>query len=419
MTSYAVPPSAARLTSSLRDVGYDFHSAIADLVDNSIAAGASQVDVEIVFDGEESYVTIADNGGGMSANGVQEALRFGSRRDYAQGDLGRYGLGLKTASLSHARAVTVVTRSAAGVVTARTLDLDLIAEWDEWLIVDPGATTPVSRAKRKLEKGRSTCVIWERLDRALPERNPEGGWARRRLQSLADRTAEHLSMVFHRFLIDPKRLRLEVNGRRLDPWDPYAQSEKRTRELTPMTFEAETPDGHVGTVHLDRYILPSREQFSSLGEFERMSGPLKWNRQQGLYIYRANRLVQWGGWAGTRALDEHTKLARAALRFDTDLDVLFNTNVAKMRVSLPGNVKQPITPALTELAQAAGHEYRRANRMRTAEPGTGAPAGIDRESLLALRVAALAAGEKEALDRIFAKLRRDNPQLAQAMGLDF
>src|ERR1051326_8487028 len=105
-----MPPSAARLTDSLRDIGYDFPTAVADVVDNSIAAGASRVEIEIRFAGSESWVGISDDGAGMSQPVLMEALRYGSRRDYGRGDLGRYGLGLKTASLSQCRSVLVVSR---------------------------------------------------------------------------------------------------------------------------------------------------------------------------------------------------------------------------------------------------------------------------------------------------------------------
>lgn len=413
--SFAVAPSAARLTISLRDVGYDFQAAVADLVDNSITAGASRVSIGIVFDGVQSYVSIADDGSGMAANGVHEALRFGSRQDYGLNDLGRYGLGLKTASLSQARAVTVVSRSRTGVTTARSLDLDLISELDEWLIVDPGETVTVRRATQMLASGFSTVVIWDGLDRVLPERNPEGGWAKRRMESLTAKSVAHLSMVFHRFL-EKGTLSIDVNGQVLKPWNPFGQGELRTFSLTPMTFEVEAPNGVFGKVRLDRFVLPPRQHFSSQQAFEALSGPLKWNRQQGLYIYRADRLVQWGGWAGIRAIDEHTKLARVALSFDTDLDDLFNTNVAKMRVSLPPVLKQRLAPSIAEVCQQAGLVYRRANRHDAAPEQGRAGAGASDEAMFALRVAALASGEHDALDRILARLRQDNPELAERLG---
>lgn len=142
-------PSAARLTSSLRDIGYDFVSAVADLIDNSISAGATDVAVEIEFAGPDSVVYVADNGSGLNARGMMEALRFGSRRTYGSGDLGRYGLGLKTASLSQARCVTVVSRPAVRKRPLwRSLDLDLIAQLDEWVLAENPPTTPSKRARR-------------------------------------------------------------------------------------------------------------------------------------------------------------------------------------------------------------------------------------------------------------------------------
>jgi len=312
--------------------------------------------------------------------------------------------------------VCVVSRGPSGVVTARSLDLDLIAQWDEWLIVDPGDSPAVERAKEKLRQGFATVITWERLDRVLPDRNPEGGWARRRIDATSAKTKAHLSMVFHRFLDRPGGLRMRVNGEVLAPWDPFATDERSTQILTPMHYEVEAPDGTFGEVRLDRFVLPPRDKFSSPHAFEALSGPLKWNRQQGLYIYRADRLVQWGGWAGVRAIGEHTKLARAALSFDTDLDDLFHTNVAKMRVSLPASVKQRLTPAVSELAQLAGHTYRRANRTQNLREVKQLDSAALGEAMFALRVAALASGDVQALDRIVARLRQDNPEMAERLG---
>src|SRR4051794_9007350 len=225
--TFEVQPSAARLTSSLRDIGYDFQTSIADLVDNSIAAGATRIDIDVEFEGERSWVSVADDGYGMSANGLLEALRFGSRRQYAIDDLGRYGLGLKTASLSQCRCLTVVTRRSEvnRVISRRTLDLDLVEEWDAWLVVEAPTTPPVDRAMARLGQGPGTVVVWEKLDRVLPEARPEGGWARRRLSHYSGKLMDHLGMVFHRFLegaVDDSRLTITVNGEKVRPWNPFA-----------------------------------------------------------------------------------------------------------------------------------------------------------------------------------------------------
>jgi hypothetical protein len=430
--STAITPSAARLTESLRDIGYDFTAAVADIVDNSIMAGSSRVDVVIEFDGENSSVTIADDGVGMTANGLIEALRFGSRRTYSDRDLGRYGLGLKTASLSQCRSVTVVTKKTAGSgrTAVRELDLDLIAEWDEWLVVDPGPAPIVEQACERLAEGTGTTVIWRKLDRVLPEKRPDGGWARRRLQTLASKTVEHLAMVFHRYLegIDERHLVLTVNGEKVLPWNPFAPGEPASAELALQRFEVVVGD-FAGMVDLQRTILPAKDQFSSLEQFERLSGPLNWNRQQGLYIYRADRLVQWGGWNGIRGIDEHTKLARAALDFGTDLDSVFNINVAKMRVTIPPQIRQMLERPINELCARADDRYRKTARRMSKDqkpdvevqapvrPDSGSPLSPADDTALALRAAAMQAGEYEAFRRIVAVLRQQAPGTAKALGL--
>jgi hypothetical protein len=414
-----VTPSAARLTESLRDIGYDFPSAVADLVDNSITAGATRVEVTVTYDGASSYVMITDDGSGMSANGILEALRFGSRRPYGRGDLGRYGLGLKTASLSQARTVTVVSRASRNV-SIRELSLDTIAEFDDWLIVVPKGRAVHEIARGSLGDGTGAVVIWEQLDRIFQESKPEGGWARRRIERLGERAAEHLSVVFHRFLEGDRvpRVDIIVNGEKLQPWNPFALHEPATVPLPEKVFELEVGEAR-GEVRLQRFVLPSRNAFSSQAEFERLSGPRKWNRQQGLYIYRANRLVQWGGWAGMRGIDEHLKLARAALDFDTDLDQAFNINVAKMRVSIPQQLKAIIERPVHDLCLRADDAYRRAalSKKRADKPSRPSGRTDGAMTLLSLRAAAMTVGESEALRRILAQLAESAPETAGALGL--
>jgi hypothetical protein len=427
---FDVAPSAARLTNSLRDIGYDFPTAVADIVDNSVAAGATRVEVMIEFDGPDSRVFIADDGRGMSPRALLEGLRLGTRRAYAMGELGRYGLGLKTASLSQCRSMAVISRSTPDVVRtcARVLDLDVIEEWDEWVVVDPGSDPIVGRARQWLAEGTGTVVLWRNLDRVLPEKRPDGGWARRRLEALAVKTAEHLGIVFHRFLEGSGGripLVIAVNGQKVQAWNPFAPEEPRLSELPAQRFEITVGDV-TGHVDLQRYILPSREGFSSPGEFERLSGPLNWNRQQGLYVYRADRLVQWGGWNAIRGIDEHTKLARASLDFSTDLDSAFNINVAKMKVSLPSQLRQMLETPVHELCIIANDAYRRSARANAKLPPTDlnsppdvrAAAQAATTAGLALRAAAMQAGEWAAWQRIAATLRKQAPDVAQSMGLD-
>ncbi len=421
-----VTPSARRLTGSLRDIGYEFVAALADIVDNSVAAAAAKVEVEVVFNGGDSYVVIADDGTGMGEGQLCEALRFGSRRTYENGELGRYGLGLKTASISQCRRLTVATRRARTYrrLHVKSLDIDHIARTDRWEVVDPPIESAVHRSLEWLGGNPGTVVFWENLDRVLPEQRQEGGWARRRLEQLTEKARQYLGMVFHRFLEgDTDRgvpLVITVNGEKVRPWNPFAPREERRVVMPEHTFELAAGAEH-GRVRLRRYVLPPRDAFSALSEFERLSGPLKWNRQQGIYVYRADRLIQSGGWCGIRAADEHTKFARASLDFQTDLDSLFRINVTKMRVSVPVEVRTLLERPVHELCHLADSVYRRDAQQEAADREPlrpelpPSPAGAATVGT-ALMAAALDAGEHEAFVRVMDRLTVLSPEVAAALG---
>lgn len=420
-------PSAHRLTTSLRDIGYDFVTAIADIVDNSVSAGASRVDVRIEFAGRASRVIISDDGAGMTASGLNEALRFGSSRDYKGDDLGRFGLGLKTASLSQCPRLLVLSRAAARRrrIESRALDLDWMHQSDRWAVLVPATSELPAEYVEPLHAGPGTVVVWERLDRVMSYADPEGHWAKRRIETLADNTFQYLAMVFHRFLAGEVEgrapFKITVNGETVQPWEPFASEESNTQPLTPRTFVIEAGEA-VGRVHFRPFVLPPRERFSSFASFDRLAGPDKWNRQQGLYFYRAGRLIQHGGWSGLRTIDEHTKLARAAVEFDPCLDELFQVNVAKMRVSLPAQVKALIEKPVAEMCLVADRTYREAGA-RVDGSDQSEPAADDRPTRapassigFALRAAAMELGESEPLERILSVIRERAPHLAEALG---
>lgn len=423
-STFDVAPSAARLTGSLRDIGYDFPTAVADLVDNAVTAGATRINIETQFEPNGSYVLISDDGQGMREEQLVEALRFGTRRSYGQNELGRFGLGLKTGTFSQCRRLTVVTRQTPkqARISVMTLDLNRVMRTDSWSITAGESTPAIDRARDILMEGPGTVVVWEDLDRALPERYAESGWGRRRLMSLASKAADHLAMVFHRFLEGsvPGRpeLVLSVNGEKVRPWNPFAPSESDHQALDEQVFEIQVDD-RAYDVRFQGHVLPARDRFSSTEEFERMSGPLKWNRQQGLYIYRANRLVQHGGWSGIRGIDEHTKLARASIDFDTDLDEAFQINVAKMRVALPPTLRQMLERPVHELCVRADDAYRRAANAggkKAVVKADGSDVSLV-EVGIALKAALLGGRDVEGFRSALTTIKKNNPDLARSLGL--
>ena len=360
-TSHELIPSASRLIHSLRDLGYEFTSAIADLVDNSIEAGANKVDIQIQFNGGDSWVRISDNGSGMSAICLKEAMRYGSSRAYGDDDLGKFGLGLKTASMSQCRVLTVSSKpGGSGPLKSFSWDLDHVAQTNEWAVLTVIKSDLQQPICQSIEDGYCTVVLWEKLDRVLDYKYPDGESARRFIHSLTRQTEEHLAMVFHRFLSGEarkSRLQIRLNGNVIEPWDPFCRKEQRTRALNACSIPI-THEGITGEVHFEPYVLPHQSRFSSSEAHELASGPDKWNKQQGFYIYRGDRLIQSGGWSNLRTLDEHHKLARIALRFGPKLDDAFKINVAKMRVQLPAQLRSELEKLLGPVISASNSAYR-------------------------------------------------------------
>lgn len=356
-------PSARRLITSLRDMGYDFQAAVADVVDNSIEARATKIDIDVHFDGDESWVRIADNGTGMKPAQMREALRYGAERDYDEEALGKFGLGLKTASMSQCQRLTVASRSSGerADVRAYCWDLEHVAKENTWEILEVGRDARPADLDRPLRSHTGTVVLWQRLDRILGYKHPYGEVAKRRLSAMCRELEQHLAMVFHRYLAGDagrRGIRIHINGNAVQPWDPFVRHEAKTKQLERVVLHYDH-EGIRGDILIDPYVLPHQDDFGSMQEHAAAAGPLKWNRQQGFYIYRANRMIQSGGWSNLRTLDEHTKLARVAVSFDPRLDEAFRINVAKMRVQLPALLREHFEKAVGPVIKIAQSAYRR------------------------------------------------------------
>lgn len=360
-TGPIIVPNPRQLMNSLRSIGYDFSQAVADLIDNSIDAGAKKIIIDVEFDGDHSRVRITDDGRGMSPDELQEAMRYGSNPKCENIQyMGKFGLGLKTASLSQCQCMSVASRNDPNQeFQAYCWDLNYIEKTDKWQL-----TIPDSPAKFKGTSdlpATGTIVLWERLDRMLNMAHPYGDTARKRLLNLCRDLEDHLAMVFHRFLsgkVPGKKVILILNNNIIEPWDPFVEHEKETQKLETKIIQL-NHNGCTDDVILEPYILPHQKKFSSPDAFEKASGPKKWNRQQGFYIYRSDRLIQSGGWSRIRTNDEHTKLARVALSFSPILDDAFNINIAKMRVQMPPELVDKIGKMLVPYIKQAKLTYDR------------------------------------------------------------
>jgi hypothetical protein len=359
-----VLPSAGRLMLSLRDIGYDVPGALADLIDNAIDANAKTIAIEIVADGHDSWIRTHDDGIGMSPSRLDEAMRYGTEADYSPRALGHFGLGLKTASLSQCRRLTVASRARGGIRSAvRRWDLDEVTRRNSWDLERPRAADCAARLATPLrDRAHGTVVLWENLDRVVPRR-PTDGMTARVLRTVTKDVREHLAMVFHRFLDGEAfggraRLSLTVNGERVEPWDPFARNEPHTRRLSPQRLEYAEADGRVIVTEVQPYVLPGQQFFSSPDAHRAAGGPGRWNRHQGFYIYRRDRLIQGGGWNRLRTLDEHAKLARIAVDLPIGEEDRFAVDVAKMRVSIPEELRPSLRVVASAVVAVAQESYR-------------------------------------------------------------
>lgn len=327
-------PRADALIESLRSFGYSPEAAIADLVDNSISAEAKHIAIDFAWSGSNSTVTVADDGRGMTESTLIAAMRPGSTsplqvRD--RSDLGRFGLGLKTASFSQARELTVVsTEKDSGGNSTRRWDLDTVADTGEWRLLK---TQPVGITSIDPPAPFGTVVKWSKMDRLVGVAESNDIKAHRRFLGTISRVHQHLAATFHRFLTGRSRIRITINGNNVEPWDPFMSNHPATQRL-----ETETLPFRGELIQVSPYVLPHRSKLDE-AEAQRGAGADGWNQQQGFYVYRSGRLLIQGDWLGLGlAKDEHTKLARISVDFPATLDAEWQVDVKKSTARPPGEL---------------------------------------------------------------------------------
>ena len=321
-----VAPRAASLVESLRDIGYTFPAAVADIVDNSISASATDVEILDNSNPDDTAIGILDNGHGMSEAELIEAMRLGTRSptDPRQPlDLGRFGLGMKTAAFSQCRRLTVVSRRN-GQTATRRWDLDTVVKESDWLLETPPDPSSLPFFDRL--DGDGTLVVWEKLDRLD-----------RDLTEALDRTASHLELVFHRILggefATRRAVRISINGRPLEPFDPFHSRHPATQRHPDESFQL---DGH--RIHIQPFTLPHHQKVTRT-EWDRYSGDGGYLRNQGFYIYREKRLIIHGTWFRMAPQAELTKLARIRIDIPNTLDSHWKIDIKKRSAQLPSPVR--------------------------------------------------------------------------------
>ena len=340
-----VPPEPSALIESLRSVGYTLPSAVADIIDNSVAAGAKNIHVTFHWAGEDSYVLILDDGCGMSAEALRDAMRPGSRNPLEERkpkDLGRFGLGLKTASLSQCRNLCVSSKPVKGSLNTRTWDLEKLARSPQWRLFHEAPPAAKKGIEKLKDMPKGTAVVWSDLDRIVGDEDVGDAVASSRFNDAIDQVREHLSLTFHRFLEDGS-FKLSLNGKPVVPWNPFMRDGSTTSSTTPEDF---IPFGKSG-VTFQGFILPHKDALTD-EVFKKNAGPRGWTAQQGFYVYRNKRLLVYGDWLrlgrpSPWTREDHYRLARIRLDILNDADAEWHLDVKKSTARPPALIRDRLT----------------------------------------------------------------------------
>lgn len=336
MKTKIVLPYAPILVESTRSIGYSFESALADIIDNSLGKNAAEVNV-IFSSKDPQFVAVIDNGVGMTENELESAMRYGSKSSLDirnKEDLGRFGLGLKTASLSQCRKLTVITKKD-GHYNAACWDLDHIIQEKDWSLICYSAEEAVNLefANYLKDYENGTIVIWQVFDRIIDgSANPQ-----KVFDEKIERARSHVSLVFHRYMDHEaigNRVKIFFNHEQVDPIDPFLTTHAATQPLTEQTLRIE---GSI--IRVKPYILPFASKVSAkdkkkLGELSALRS------NQGFYIYRNKRLIIWGTWFRLIKSQELNKLARIRVDIPNTLDSIWEIDIKKSTASLPDVIKR-------------------------------------------------------------------------------
>ncbi|MEN6326000.1 MAG: ATP-binding protein [Syntrophomonas sp.] len=348
MREIDLPPYAPVLMESTRALGYSLESAVADLLDNSISAGASEIKIEF-WPLDDPYLFIVDNGSGMSSEEITKAMQYGSQSPLDEreaNDMGRFGLGLKTASLSQCRSLTVVSLKN-GLFSARQWDLDVIKEKQKWtlLALDDEQMENVPGIDQLREYGTGTIVAWKKFDRMAAGTVSFGDAFSMKISDVR----LHIALVFHRYLsgeLGLKRITIHINNEPVVPIDPFLiVKSEQIMDVEPIIING-------NRITAIPYILPhvsrlSKEELHSLG------GESGLRRNQGFYVYRNKRLLVWGTWFRLLRQDELYKLARVRIDIPNSLDELWKLDIRKSTAVPPEVVRRNLIRIVNRIAEGS------------------------------------------------------------------
>ena len=358
-------PRPEYLIKSIAEQGYSLETALADLIDNSVSANAEKVEILTENHENKLIVYLADNGGGMTEQELIRNMQFPSNdMDHIreENDLGRFGLGMKTASFSQTRKFTVITRKKGEeIFSARTWDVDYLKKCGKWRIkkntndeIKSLFSEYESSSKKHLaaysEYTPNTIIVWEGLYK-FENYTYTGNQFRHFKEQLNNVTSEYLGIVFHKFMeLKKNPLQIRINNTLVKPFNPFCSSTgeiPRSLGLKEMRFGKDV-------LKMNAFILPVKA----------CDNQHKWTTKnhnlmdlEGLYIYRGNRIIFYGGWNNIIKKESKLRLARLKIQVGNLNDDKLQLNVSKSQISIPYDLKTGVLKYIIQLREEAKKEY--------------------------------------------------------------
>jgi hypothetical protein len=327
-------PRPKSTINSYRSFGYNLSTAISDIIDNSISANANEIKLEYKWNGQDSFISIFDNGIGMNKEELVLAMTPGSKdpeEERGKKDLGRFGMGLKTASFSQCKRLTCISKRDGSLSIKRCWDIDFINSENEWQLLDYVSDNSFLEKVEKQKSG--TLVLWEKLDRIIGDAETSNEFVKAAFYEEMIKIKSHLSLVFHKF-IESKRIKIFFQNTEIEAYNPFLLNLNPKPEMgQPESF---------GNVEIIYFILPHMSEIGKT-DYENSGGSLGWFQEQGFYIYRGDRLLVAGDWLGIEKKRDYSKLARIAVNFTNANDFNWHLDIKKSTAIPPIEIRKELT----------------------------------------------------------------------------
>lgn len=349
--STSAEPEASSMIETFRAIGYSTETAIADIIDNSITAGAKNIWIDYDWKGSKTILSILDDGIGLNNEQLIQALRPGSKNPLEVrnlNDLGRFGLGLKTASFSQSRKFSVVSKVVDYKPVFWSWDLDYVNQEKAWKLIRyiPNETQLIDKIET-LNSG--TCVVWWDLDRLTKDTSEESEEAKSKFLKVMDSVKSHISMVFHRYM--DEGLKIHFRSRLIIPWDPFMIGVDGIQTKPETKIEG-------GSIKIKGFVLPHRSKLSA-EQYNYGKGPKdSWTAHQGFYVYRNRRLLVAGDWLGLFKREVHYDLCRILIDLPNNLDNDWQIDIKKSIARPPSIYREQILALAKEARNQALEVYR-------------------------------------------------------------